>query len=449
MDQEQLRTKVGEVSGKWSSVSQDVLAVESKIDSLSSLIESAKSEIQSLIEERRATPRRERQYFRDLIQGAKDQKNTLTSEMRSERRSLSELRAQQQQTNRDARQLRSELGGESRRLTSEFQRLSGESPEWATAGLTQLRHTLAGGIEFCAQQLRSLEEVFGWQGIGNNSDEIEIVPDPPFWSILGPTPSSVNPLHLVEPPRVEPYLTEDGMTTVPTETYTVFDTIDVTGQSIEMKAVIHARALLESQGRTLVLEIGGKGLADILSLDQENRLWISEIKGTERAASLSQVGLLRDLRTGGNISASGSDPGYEKVLELSPSWLARTDSGSLVDRPSRVLKAISSAIITEQDPARKEALRVVSSSYKEAARHGFNPLVCHKELIQVGLQSQGDALRPMQMMQSKTMDTFCKEVEPDRIVQMNVLVGSRESDIFEQPPEDWRAQDGDSSSPEN
>jgi len=124
----------------------------------------------------------------------------------------------------------------------------------------------------------------------------------------------------------------------------------------------------------------------------------------------------------------------DRVLELSPQWLARTDHGSLLDRTSRVLKAISAAIEAEQDPARRESLRVVSSAYREAARHGFSPLVCHKELIQVGMQAEGDQLKPIQVMRSKTIDEFCREVQPDRIVQINVLKGSANSEFFDKPP---------------
>jgi hypothetical protein len=435
MNQEEIRRKVGEACGFWSEALANLTAAESRVQMLSSDLDAMKGDIAALVEDKRAAPKRERQYYRELIQSAKDRKSDLIAELRDEKRHLAERRAIKNAVQEQGRSLANQIESESGKLSKEFQRLKSEGPAWATAGMSELRRTLGLGLQFCEQQLRSLEDAFGWTGMNRGNDDVEIVPDPPFWSVLGPTPSHKSPLHLVEPPRAEPYLTEDGTTAVQTETYTVFDTVDVADQSGEMKGVIHARALLESQGRTLVLEIGGKGLADVLSLDPQNRLWITEVKATEKSSNLAEVGLMRDL-----VKDAGLDPridrAYERVLELSPQWLTRTDAGTLMDRPTRVLHAISKAIDTERDPARKEALRLVSGAYREAARNGFNPLYCHKELIQVGLQSDGDYLMPIQMMRSKMLDSFVKEVQPERIVQINVLKGSKDSEIFEPPPSD-------------
>lgn len=428
MNQNELRSQVAAVCKQWSDIAQELSAVSDELSALSSDIESASDEIAGLYGEKRDAPRQEKQYYRELIDQAKSRKSELKDRIRSKKSELSSLRQQRVNALREGSKLRSSLANEIANLTRQHSHIGRNTlPSWAVHSIAGMRNTIASGQRFCNEQLRLLSDSFETKN-KLIADDLEITDEEPsYWSILGPTPSQ-DPLHLVEPPTQERYVTQDNSTSVSTETYTVFDTLGIVGQTIEKMGVMHTEALLRSQGRTLVIEIGGKGMPDMLSLDQDNRLWITEIKATQNSNDIYQSGLLRTLKkedAHGNLGREKA-----RVLELSAEWLGWKDRNVLMARPSLVLRAISAAINKEGDPARKESLRLLSSQFREAARQGFHPQVCRKELVQVGMQADSNTLKPLQVMQSKLIDDFCKEVQPDRIVQVNILQGSANSEMF-------------------
>lgn len=494
MNQNEMRTRVGEVCEAWSRGQAVVHALQHDLDSLADALASANSEIADLIADKRSAPREEKSYYRELISSAKERKFGLVAELRAKRVEMGQAKAALAATRGSERSVRKVLESELHRLSAAQSRIKG-SPLDLASELGDLRQVVAGGAGFCQEQLRYLHSVFSNTGefvrggpVGEGSFDVstqlfaglvrvvgdsidataqlaaDIVFDPllsdrfelpsgadmsqlldgsgdentpdaasddfvyifdqqPWWSVLAPDSST--PLHLIDPPQLEPYLTVDGSRTVPSETYHVFDTIDVLGLSTEQKAVAHAAALLNARGHSVVLAIGGPGLADMISLDSKGQLWISEVKGTEVGGALPQSGLKRTLLD----SLSAGDRGLTTMFENSPEWLLRRPGG--VNRVDQVLDEIGRAIDASKDPARTQELRSLREKYREGARDGFSPLTSNNELIQVGFQSSGDYLPPPMLHRSKVFDEYIEAAEPSRIVQIDVVIGSAKSDIFE------------------
>jgi hypothetical protein len=343
----------------------------------------------------------------------------MIAELRARKAELTEWASRRKDIRNEGHAIRRRLRAEMQRLSASVQRLGETAPDWAVSGMTDLQRTLLEGRRFCADNLNALDAAFERVG---SSDELqyisEVLPPSP---VIGPTPDPKNPLHLFEPPHVGPYLTLDGFRTVVCETYRVFDTVDTHGLATDRKAVIHAEALLRSQGHAVVLPIGSPGLPDLISVDPTGRLWISEIKGTDISRPLPSTGLRRTLTTGPTSPR-------EAMFENAPVWLSRVTGNYC--RVDQVLDAVSRAIETSA-PGDREALQNLRENYREAARQGFSPLVCGKQLIQIGFQMDSESLKPPSAFTSKVLDEYIAAVEPSKIVQMEVLLGSAESEAFD------------------
>jgi hypothetical protein len=80
----------------------------------------------------------------------------------------------------------------------------------------------------------------------------------------------------------------------------------------------------------------------------------------------------------------------------------------------------------------KEGYRRLRDAYVQAAQEGFSPLSTNKSIVQVGFTGQMSGLRPPQVIKSQKLDTMIDRVEPSNVVQIEVLVGSKNSPMAEE-----------------
>lgn len=80
--------------------------------------------------------------------------------------------------------------------------------------------------------------------------------------------------------------------------------------------------------------------------------------------------------------------------------------------------------IKRRHPLRRSELLNLREGYLEAAGRGFNPLVCERQIVQVGFHPDGDGLKPPMAVRSHAFDEYIATVQPSRVVQINVLDGS-------------------------
>ncbi|MEQ1886547.1 MAG: hypothetical protein ABL967_15895 [Bryobacteraceae bacterium] len=413
MTRETLQQKVDAFCAEWPEVLGQIESSESSCNQLVAELRDLKAEIAGLVESRRCASRNEKGYYRDRIRDTRDAKDTVTLRLRESQTSLAQARARGANLKRSEKDLRQILSAEIRRAVSGAERLAASSPSLGGTGIGGLSQKVREHYESLHQFVYHVDKAVG----KSNSEEFRYLPEPPeptFW----PTSDSVErPLVLVEPPRFESYLTQDGKNTVPCEAYSVYDTHDVQSLSQELRGVAYADSYLRCQGHEVVLPIGGSGALDMLSLDKAGRLWVTEVKETETARNIAASGLDRQLS-----SASGSPV---TLYENEPSWLLReTPKFSAVDS---VLGTLKSTIEAESDLGRKEGYRRLRDAYVEAARQGFTQLSTNKSLIQVGFTEQTGELKPPQAIRSQKLDTMIERVEPNNVVQIEVVVGSKDS----------------------
>lgn len=170
-------------------------------------------------------------------------------------------------------------------------------------------------------------------------------------------------------------------------------------------------SMLAAEGRRAIVLLGGPGKPDILSLDANGMVWMTEVKGSFRGTSLSRSGLLRSVNS--DITdplAAPSDPlgGKLKVWENSPEWLRRSGADVL-----RNLMAMESKA---EDPAVRAGIRELAQRYAEAVSAGFEQSNHATEIFQIGSLPDGDSLPYLEP--NPTLHAYCAEVEPARITQV-------------------------------
>jgi len=423
MNRSEIQGRVAGVCEGWAANASRLESVRARVSDLAVAIRDAKAHVSSLFADKRAAPRHEKASYQSSIEMALDAKAALLDDLRSSKQELAGCQSERTALNQSRRSIDSEVRRELARLTGGLRRLTGEVPGWAGNEAVALHQSVSSGRSFCEEQLRALSATFG--SGESATDEVEFVSEPPHWAVLGPTPDAESPLHLFGPPVREAYATVDGSRTVPYESYSLFDTLSVDGLSVEEKSLMYAEAFLQSRGHRAVMSIGGPGLPDIISLDRDGRLWISEIKGTDVSRLLPATGLERTL--------SGEGQESQTLFENSSAWLLRQTAA--FNRVDQVLTAANRAYEGENDAGKKEEFRLLRESYRAAAREGFNALSCDKQLVQVGFQGDGDNLRPPSAMRSQVLDRYIGDVEPAMIVQVEVVSGAAESPVFERPPD--------------
>jgi hypothetical protein len=408
--------------GGWRATTARRETARSELDALSKAIDSLTGEISSLANERRSAPRSEKSYYTDLIRDAKDSRRGLIDGANAARGELEKLGAELRGLRGKAWSLERRLSGEASRLERGAGKLRGPATGAVVAGLADVGSAVVQGHRFAAELLDSLREI---TGAGRSTGELEYVP------IEGPSgiyngQAAGNLLTLLEPPRTEPYLTYDSGNTVPCESYVVSDTLQVpepANRDIELASIEYAKALLEMEGHSGIFEVGGPGLPDMLSVSPDEKLCVTEIKGTTKQTDLHASGLKRSLVRDGSEGRE-----VESLMENSPAWLMRSGSG--FDRVKQVLDAIDKAVAVENVASRKSELLSLRDGYREAAARGFNPLVCDRQLVQVGFHREGDVLKPPSATRSQVFDEYVREVQPSRVVQVDVVVGASDASGF-------------------
>lgn len=450
MDERQIEADVARIEIDWQHQMSRWAEASADLARISDAIDDVKAEIADLIEAKRDAADEDRQALREEIQYAIERKSDLIAEAREKRSEMAGIRANVRHLRSEANNLSSGLQAELKRLSKGAERIRSSSPASVSFGISGVWSAVESGHRFCIQMLQNLDAVFE-RGRANSSDDLVFVADGAVDGAAGVlggiidvvaglvgkgvdataglvgvaidatteiTDKTVDTgLLLTEPPLREMYLTLDERRTVPFESYSVFDTLAIPGRSvveIGEAAVEYAAALLKGLGHASVTAIGGPGLPDILSLDRDRRLWVSEVKGTQSFRTPAS-GLARVLAS----QDKGGNRIQERLMENSPAWLSRS-SGS-VNRVSQVLAAIDRAMVAENASSRREDLRALREAYREAAKSGFNPLVCERQLVQVGFHQSGDVLKPPSAIKSAAFDEWVKVVEPAKIVQIDVI----------------------------
>jgi len=409
--------------GVWRATTARRETARSELDSLSEAIDSLREEISSLADERRSAPRSEKSYYTDLIRDAKDRRRGLIDDAKAARGELAELGAELRSLRGEARSLERGLSSEASRLERGAGKLRGPAVGAMAAGLAEIGSAVVHGHRFAAEMLEALGDI---TGSGRSVGELEYVPIEGFSGGYHGQGDG-NSLTLLEPPRTEPYLTYDSGNTVPCESYVVADTLRTPGPSnrdIELASIEYTKALLEMECHSGIFEVGGPGLPDMLSVSPDEKLCVTEIKGTTKQTDLHASGLKRTLVR----DDSEGRQVVESLMENSPAWLMRSGSG--FDRVTRVLDAIDKAVAEETVASRKSELLSLRDGYREAAARGFNPLVCDRQLVQVGFHGEGDVLKPPSATRSQVFDEYVREVQPSRVVQVDVVVGASDAPDF-------------------
>ena len=271
---------------------------------------------------------------------------------------------------------------------------------------TQMLAGFTGGRE--ADRALSLLPIPFTPAVSTN-EEFEYLPEFNDWDYR----ALANGLVCIDPPNREFLPLAGQERSVLFDSYVVADSLDVNDLTVETIGVVYATALLGAEGRGAIFSLGGPGRPDMLSLDAEQNLWITEIKATlQGGRGLHETGLLRTLSDG--------DGGTNQLFENSSAWLQRSGIDVLRGIDGRIQRAVS--------PAEAEELSILRDRYAEAVRFGFASDRFKAEVIQVGLVTpDSDYLLPLTVANSRMMDRFIDDVRPERIVQVNVVEGAHES----------------------
>ncbi len=393
---------VRELEEAWASLKARDDATRGSIEVFYEELNSARANVAELIREKRTASKAEKRMLREEIASARERAEEARRAISSAKQELREIQARQRETSSSARALSNVLRGDVASIAQVSARFGGAAFQQTLQPLQAMVTDAQAAISFEKFQLDRLSAV-------THSDQR---PELTFeyldanWYELK-AGGREERLQLAEPVHLDAYLTRDEATVVSSEALTVYDTLTKPGMSTEERSIAYADALLKEKGHAGVLAIGGPGLLDMTSL-LDGKLWVTEVKGTQGATGLERSGLLREYRDG------------SKAWENSHQWLMRElaigKSGVIA-----TIEAIDKAIAGSQtDPVRASELEAMRHAYVEAARTGFSPLNCEKQVVQVGFQEQGDVLRPPEAIESSRLDGFIQETE-SKIVQINVI----------------------------
>jgi hypothetical protein len=174
-------------------------------------------------------------------------------------------------------------------------------------------------------------------------------------------------------------------------------------------AIEVAVSFLASQRHRAIVVLGGPGRPDVLSLDQSGKLRITEVKGTRSGTSLAQAGLLR------TVSEGSEDPlSTIKLFENSPEWLRRNSADVLTNLKQMEMAATNASQRAHlQDLAHKWG-KAIAKDFRLNDEYST-------EIIQVGFSSSGEGLPFLEP--STMLHAYCGEVQPERIVQIDLEAG--------------------------
>ena len=210
------------------------------------------------------------------------------------------------------------------------------------------------------------------------------------------------------------YQVDGKNSAVPYRVYNIVKEELCQDQTAEELGMSVAAAMLAAEGRRAIVLLGGPSKPDIISLDARGNLWFTETKGSYKGTPLSQAGLLRmvhhelpDPLRGGNDPLERK----AKMWENSPEWLRRSGAD--------VLRVLTEIELKTEDPTIKAGVRELTLRYADAVAAGFEQTGLLTEIFQVGTSTNGESLPYLEP--SATLQSYCAEVEPERITQVEVL----------------------------
>lgn len=452
-----LRESALELRERFVDASRELAEATADMERLRSEIADCTATIEGLYSDRRSVRREERYRYTEQISEEKDCRQALREELNTQRERRRQATSRIRSVRLEAQSSKTFLAGEVRRLGSAAAALPTSSKSRFGSQLDALRHQATASVEACRQLiafLTSFDEVSiasmspatfmdldddgsdhelenASQLIGDEAavhddaaslagsppgveTRIEFLAEPTAWLV-----ESSNGLECVDRPNRE-FLPITGTDqTVLYDSYVVTDSLDTRGLTMEAIGVAYASALLGAEARGAILSLGGPGRPDMLSLDADQTLWITEIKATERGGlGLHETGLLRSL--------AAPDGGEQRLFENSTPWLQRSGV--------EVLRSIEAALMRGGGTAEMEALAILRDRYAEAVRSGFSSEAFRSEVVQVGLIApDADYLLPLTVSRSGIMDRFVDEVRPDRIAQVNVVKGAHAPSVAAEP----------------
>jgi hypothetical protein len=416
----ELRGEVGQVISDLASAEAAVDHAQDSIEALNVSMHAVRDEIESLRLDMRSFPRRERQGYRELIRDARNRKAEIITERKATQRQLNADQRRRTDLLKHVSSLRGFFSRHRKSLESNSSRLSGGMPAWV-AGVDGIESALLHGRAFCDEQLARLgsimQEASGFSPTTTVDAEIEYVPEPAFVGYQASLANG-NVLKFVDPVTESSRLPIESAVSTPIIGYSVADTIDMSGLSPEEIGISYATALLEATGRETVIALGGPYMWDVMSLDREGKLWISELKGTEKFGPLASSGLLRKLQVKDNEGQPYMVEFYENSREY------------LQIKAPHVEKRLDHLIQSEKDINRRDSLLELRAKLADAIDQGFMPTTYNTEVIQVSRSSGSETIEPVDVIESGRIDDYISAVQPSRIVQIDVIEGSAASEMM-------------------
>ncbi len=447
-----LRESALELRDRFVDASRELADASASIERVQSDIADSTATIEALYSDRRSVRREEKYWYTEQISEEKDRRQTLRMELNAQRERRRLATSRIRSVRQEAQGKKALLATEVRRLRSAAAALPTSAKSRFGAQLDGLRQHASTSVEACQQLMAfltsfdevlvvgvspamlagceddsfdSISSVLGDDGVMGGGlvsltdvepaqveTRIEYLQEPPEWLM-----ESWTGLECVDRPNRE-FLPITGTDeTVPYDSYVVADSLDTDGLSMEAIGVAYASALLGAEGRDAILSLGGPGRPDMLSLDRDRNLWITEIKATQQGGrGLHETGLLRSLTDAAGVPL--------QLFENSAPWLRRSGV--------EVLRSIEAALTRAASTAEMETLAVLKDRYVEAVRAGFPSEAFKSEVVQVGLISpDADYLLPLTVANSGVIDRFVDDVRPDRIAQVNVVEGAHEASVAE------------------
>lgn len=166
-------------------------------------------------------------------------------------------------------------------------------------------------------------------------------------------------------------------------------------------------SMLKAEGRQAIVILGGPGKPDIISINSNNKLCFTEVKGSYSGRSLANSGLLRTVKD----ETETKDPllGETKVWENSPEWLRRNGE--------KVLRNLKDIQDKNDDEETKSQLQELYLLCADAVANGFENVDYLTEIFQVGNLDDGEELPYLEA--NATLHAYCAEVEPESITQIS------------------------------
>ncbi|MBN1656504.1 MAG: hypothetical protein JXA30_22225 [Deltaproteobacteria bacterium] len=428
MDKNEIQIAIERITSTWREEQLHLKRLQEELEELTDLINEAENDIGLLEEAVEADSQEDNWDLEDNIEELYQRRDELIGYVEEKKSKITEINETLNKLRDEASRLEDRLQVESRKFVNGTKRIRRAGRVGVSYGSERIHRELVSGYQFCQDMLKKLCEVFGPCDAYRETGELEYIPEPSSGESVPSVVDKPNGLRMIGSQLSEVYATQDASRSLRCHEYTVCDTIDSPGpeaskDAIGRAAVEYATALLNELGHVGVLAIGNV-LPDVMSVDNNKKLTISEIKGTATPTNLASSGLKRKVKADVEIGMERKTT----LMENSPAWLLYKSND--LDRPMRTLKAIDDEIVKENNASRKEELRTLRESYREAVRCGFNPLVCDRQLVQVGFLSEGASLRPPTDFRSKAFDEYIRAAEPSRIIQINVVRGSKDAPGF-------------------